>query len=343
MNADYPKYLSNNTRLVLYILREHLPADTPMKMTEIIKLVEKKTHMVGMNQQPITIPTIQCAVRNQASKTNGEYKKVGCGIYVRIGQTNYRKLSSNEVKPLYSANGFLSFAYDAVIAEFPLDPLDARFSSEEMLEAREKVREILGHIKVARELVTSFPYPERLSNYTSETCSKKEVTDMIVKDLSHNQVQKIKQNYKPKTRIELIAMYDNDAVSAGVRGSVNFVDDKGQIHTTWDNGRTLSIVPQIDKFKKVNGLQPLFDFIKAHNGYSFDLYTPGGYVYLTPEKAVRLLNGEDVDGHLGDSDSHIKVKASELSEQYVYFPLNYPRNKTFHIMTCLESEEEING
>lgn len=160
----------------------------------------------------------------------------------------------------------------------------------------------------------------------------------VVRELTHAEVEKIKTNYPPKTRLEIIKMHDKDAVSAGIRGTVDYVDDKGQIHLTWDNGRTLAIVPQLDKFKKVNGLQPLFEFIKAHNGYSFYLFTPGGYVRLTPEKATQLLKDESVDGHLGDSDSHIKVSASELAEQYVYFPLRLPENKVFHLMTCLESE-----
>lgn len=165
---------------------------------------------------------------------------------------------------------------------------------------------------------------------------------MIVKELTHTEIQKIKEAYPPKTRIEVIKMYDKDAVSAGIRGSVDFVDDKGQIHLIWDNGRKIAIIPQVDKFKKVNGLQPLFEFINAHKGYSFYLFTPCGYVHLTPEKATQLLKGESVDGHLGDSGSHIKISASELAEQYVHFPLRLPENKVFHIMTRLESEVDKN-
>ena len=40
-------------------------------------------------------------------------------------------------------------------------------------------------------------------------------------------------------------------IPSGTRGTVDFVDDVGQIHMKWDNGRTLAIVPQVDKFRKL--------------------------------------------------------------------------------------------
>jgi hypothetical protein len=46
-------------------------------------------------------------------------------------------------------------------------------------------------------------------------------------------------------------MEDNWAVPPGTRGTVEYVDDAGQIQMKWDNGRTLAIVPQVDKFRKL--------------------------------------------------------------------------------------------
>ena len=34
-------------------------------------------------------------------------------------------------------------------------------------------------------------------------------------------------------------------------GVVTHIDDAGQIHMKWDNGRTLAIVPQVDKFRRL--------------------------------------------------------------------------------------------
>ena len=61
-----------------------------------------------------------------------------------------------------------------------------------------------------------------------------------------------KELYPTGTRIELIKMNDPYApVPEGTRGTVDFVDDIGQIHMRWDNGRTLALVPSEDIFKKI--------------------------------------------------------------------------------------------
>ena len=46
-------------------------------------------------------------------------------------------------------------------------------------------------------------------------------------------------------------MDDKWAVPPGTRGTVDHVDDAGQIHPKWDNGRTLAIVPEVDSFRKL--------------------------------------------------------------------------------------------
>ena len=66
------------------------------------------------------------------------------------------------------------------------------------------------------------------------------------------QAEIYKELYPKGTRIELIKMNDPYApVPAGTRGTVEFVDDIGQIAMRWDNGRTLALVPSEDIFKKI--------------------------------------------------------------------------------------------
>lgn len=61
-----------------------------------------------------------------------------------------------------------------------------------------------------------------------------------------------KETYPPKTRIYLENMDDPHApVPSGTRGTVVAVDDMGQIHMVWDNGRALALVPQVDSFRKL--------------------------------------------------------------------------------------------
>ncbi len=65
-------------------------------------------------------------------------------------------------------------------------------------------------------------------------------------------VQRTKKLYQEGMRIKCIDMKDNQAIEPGTLGTVNFVDDMGTIHVTWDNGRTLGIIPGIDNFEIIN-------------------------------------------------------------------------------------------
>lgn len=65
-------------------------------------------------------------------------------------------------------------------------------------------------------------------------------------------IAETKLNYPPGTRLELFSMEDPYApVPPGTRGSVQGVDDSGGILMRWDNGRTLSIIPEEDRFRKL--------------------------------------------------------------------------------------------
>ena len=63
----------------------------------------------------------------------------------------------------------------------------------------------------------------------------------------------IKKQYPAGTRIKLINMDDPwHPVEPGTEGTIQFVDDIGQIHMKWDNGRTLALVPGQDEFEIIN-------------------------------------------------------------------------------------------
>ena len=59
-------------------------------------------------------------------------------------------------------------------------------------------------------------------------------------------------NYPPGTRLELISMgKDPDPVPPGTRGTVERVNSYGDIEMSWDNGRSLSLIPGEDNFRKL--------------------------------------------------------------------------------------------
>ena len=61
------------------------------------------------------------------------------------------------------------------------------------------------------------------------------------------------KNIRVGSRIEMVHMDDPFfPVEPGQRGTVIFIDDIGQIHMHWDDGRTLAIVPEKDEFILLN-------------------------------------------------------------------------------------------
>jgi len=50
-------------------------------------------------------------------------------------------------------------------------------------------------------------------------------------------------------RVRCIQMNDKYPVPSGTMGTINHVDDKGTIHVHWDNGSSLGLVPDEDKYQ----------------------------------------------------------------------------------------------
>lgn len=68
-----------------------------------------------------------------------------------------------------------------------------------------------------------------------------------------NNVQSIRKKYPPGTKVELIEMTGEPQMLSGLKGEVRFVDDIGQIHCAWENGSSLALVPEKDRFRVVGG------------------------------------------------------------------------------------------
>lgn len=66
-------------------------------------------------------------------------------------------------------------------------------------------------------------------------------------------LERLRKQYPPGTRVELIKMDDQQAPPTGTHGTVIGVDDIGSIMVSWDNGSGLSIVYGEDSCRKVEG------------------------------------------------------------------------------------------
>lgn len=67
-----------------------------------------------------------------------------------------------------------------------------------------------------------------------------------------NIIELTKQHYPKGTRIQLIEMgEDPNPILNGTKGIVDVVDDMGTIHCRFDNGRYLGLIPEVDRFIKI--------------------------------------------------------------------------------------------
>ena len=64
-------------------------------------------------------------------------------------------------------------------------------------------------------------------------------------------ILRLKKRFPENTRIKLISMNDIQAPPSGMFGTVVGIDDIGMVLVKWDNGSTLSLIPEEDKFKIV--------------------------------------------------------------------------------------------
>ncbi|WP_312645494.1 hypothetical protein [Hydrogenoanaerobacterium sp.] len=90
--------------------------------------------------------------------------------------------------------------------------------------------------------------------------------------------------------------------------------------TLWDKGESESEYTLDPEYAPVSAEEvriTVREFIEAHPNAAFDMMTPGGYVYLTPETAQLLLAGESVKGNPGCSEFARDVPAEELLEQEI--------------------------
>lgn len=81
--------------------------------------------------------------------------------------------------------------------------------------------------------------------------SENELDEKI--DHSKNKVTRLREEYPVGTVVQLLDdMSGEIGMPEGLKGTVTYVDDIGNIQVEWENGRNLSIIPEQDSFKKIN-------------------------------------------------------------------------------------------
>lgn len=71
------------------------------------------------------------------------------------------------------------------------------------------------------------------------------------RNLSEEEINFIKDKYKPGQKIQLIKMYDFQAPQPNTIGIIEHIDNTGQIYVNWESGSTLSLNVIIDEFNVI--------------------------------------------------------------------------------------------
>lgn len=89
-------------------------------------------------------------------------------------------------------------------------------------------------------------------------------------------VDEIKQNYQKGIQIKLEKMEGED-LPKGLIGQVQYVDDLGQIHMSWENGSSLALNIEVDQFS-------IFTRKKENNLIDVVIVKPKQHPYVTQIK-----------------------------------------------------------
>ena len=118
-------------------------------------------------------------------------------------------------------------------------------------------------------------------------------------------VEKIREMYPEGTQIILQEMRGESQMPYGLKGTVKFVDDAGQIHMSWENGSSLALNIDEDTFEKVEASEKISVILIEPGKYPKQIEiedileamqeTVGGYIeeYMPFDDEVAIICNEE--------------------------------------------------
>ena len=153
--------------------------------------------------------------------------------------------------------------------------------------------------------------------------------------MTNKQISAMKELFTPGTRIKLEWMKDPYALPDSSLGTVDFVDDAGQIQMKWDNGSSLALIYGVDIFRIIPDVSNTKYVIKGilNNKTLYYKKTTDEYLWesewIVPNFVEKLSDAtlydsteiaEEVCSNIGFGDFKIFPVCPSCHEEYEGYP-----------------------
>ncbi|WP_312645496.1 hypothetical protein [Hydrogenoanaerobacterium sp.] len=155
-------------------------------------------------------------------------------------------------------------------------------------------------------------------------------SDMINKAVEISAAQMVKESLMDSVdeqQAEWLLRFDNPMEIMRDKwieeNGMRMVPDEDFSHALWsvmncqDTERLYLLAPGVEPTPGRDDPVTVREFMEQHPNASFDMVTPGGFVYLTPDRAKLLLAGQNIKGHHGSSEYATEIITDELLNQEV--------------------------
>ena len=89
----------------------------------------------------------------------------------------------------------------------------------------------------------------------ARVATREQITGLNRLDIHRETVARVRTEFPPGTRVELVRMDDPQAPPIGTKGTILYVDDIASLCMRWDNGSSLHVAYGEDVVKKIDGTE----------------------------------------------------------------------------------------